>query len=356
MDGVQDTGEAGIAGITVKLKDAGGTAVQTTKTDTNGLYSFDVAAGTYSVVFEKPTGYTFTGQDKGANDALDSDVSSTGATASFTVAAGEQKLTIDAGLYLSGPKFYVADTYCDTVFKYSDRGGSMGDFDLRTGNTTPTGIAANLDGSKLWVLDDNKNIYLHNANGTSAGQWKAGDLGSAPEGIAVSGQDVWIVDSGSDKIYWYDNGATWTSGTHTATKTFTLNSAITNAKGIATDGDRLWLVNDGTMDKVYVYDVGGAVETNPTLSLLGSWALASGNAKPTGLTIDPTGSSMSIWVVDNGTDKVYEYANARSLTSGSGATPTTFNLAYGNSNPQDIADPLSLVGQATAGLAQDVFC
>jgi hypothetical protein len=103
--------------------------------------------------------------------------------------------------------------------------------------------------------------------------------------------------------------------------------------------------------------VGGTVETNPTLSLLGSWALASGNAKPTGLTIDPTGSSMSIWVVDNGTDKVYEYANARSLTTGSGPTPTTFNLAYGNSNAQDIADPLSLVGLAdTAGITQEVFC
>jgi hypothetical protein len=356
MDGVQDAGESGIAGVTVKLKDEGGTVLQTTKTDASGLYSFDVAAGTYSVFFDRPTGYAFTGQDKGGNDALDSDAFSSGGTATLTVAGGEQKLTIDAGLVVSGPKFYVVDSYCDSVFKYNEDGGGTGNFDLRSANTGPTGIAANLDGSKLWVLDSNKNVYIHNANGTSAGQWKAADLGTAPEGIAVSGQDVWIVDSASDKIYWYDNGATWTSGTHTATKTFALNSAITNAKGIATDGDRLWLVNDGTTDKVYVYDVGGAVETNPTLSLLGSWTLASGNAKPTGLTIDPTNSSTSIWVVDNGTDKVYEYANARSVTSGSGPTPTTFNLAYGNSNAQDIADPLSFIGQVDAGISQEVFC
>jgi hypothetical protein len=82
----------------------------------------------------------------------------------------------------------------------------------------------------------------------------------------------------------------------------------------------------------------------------------SSNAKPTGLTIDPTGSSMSIWVVDDGTDKVHEYANARSLASGSGPTPKTFGLGYGNDHPQDIADSLSLIGQAdAASLSPEYF-
>jgi hypothetical protein len=65
---------------------------------------------------------------------------------------------------------------------------------------------------------------------------------------------------------------------------------------------------------------------------------------------------MSIWVADDGTHKVYEYANARSLTSGSGPTPKTFSLGYGNDHPQDIADPLSLIDQAhAASLSPDYF-
>lgn len=46
-----------------------------------------------------------------------------------------------------------------------------------------------------------------------------------------------------------------------------------------------------------------------------------------------------IWIVDNGTDKVYQYAAAASRTSGSQMTSATFALAAGNTNPQDIADP-----------------
>jgi hypothetical protein len=65
---------------------------------------------------------------------------------------------------------------------------------------------------------------------------------------------------------------------------------------------------------------------------------------------------MSIWVVEDGTDKVYGYANARTLTSGSGPTPKTFSPGYGNDRPQDIADPLSLVGQAdAASLSPECF-
>ena len=58
------------------------------------------------------------------------------------------------------------------------------------------------------------------------------------------------------------------------------------------------------------------------------------------ITLDPTGASQSLWVVDSGTDTVYEYANARSLASGSNvAASATFALGSGNTTPQDIFDP-----------------
>ena len=86
-------------------------------------------------------------------------------------------------------------------------------------------------------------------------------------------------------------------------------------------------------------------------TLLGSWTTTSPKT-PTGITIDPSGASQSIWVVDNGTDRVYEYTNARTRISGSQAAASSFALAAGNTTPTDIADPLSFPAStsvATAG-------
>jgi hypothetical protein len=43
--------------------------------------------------------------------------------------------------------------------------------------------------------------------------------------------------------------------------------------------------------------------------------------------------------VDNGSDRVYEYTNARNRNSGSQLAAASFALSAGNTNPQGIADP-----------------
>jgi hypothetical protein len=48
-----------------------------------------------------------------------------------------------------------------------------------------------------------------------------------------------------------------------------------------------------------------------------------------------------LWIVDSGTDRVYQFDNARARTSGSQSPSTSFALAAGNTNPQGIADPPS---------------
>src|SRR4029078_7064837 len=85
-----------------------------------------------------------------------------------------------------------------------------------------------------------------------------------------------------------------------------------------------------TTDKVFKYSLAG--------SLLGSWTIDAANKAPTGITIDPATVS-NIWIVDSGTDKVYQYNAAATRTSGSQAASLTFALAAGNTNPQGIADP-----------------
>lgn len=103
MDGIQDDGEAGAPGVTVELRDCAGNLLGSMLTDANGNYLFDgLMPGDYKVNFVKPEGYTFTLQDIGANDAVDSDADATGATACTTLDAGETDLTIDAGLFVVG--------------------------------------------------------------------------------------------------------------------------------------------------------------------------------------------------------------------------------------------------------------
>ncbi|MES2626792.1 MAG: SdrD B-like domain-containing protein, partial [Pseudomonadota bacterium] len=101
MNGVQDSGEKGIANVTVKLLNSAGTVVDTTTTNSTGKYLFDeLNPGDYKIQVVKPSGFYITKQNQGSNDGLDSDIStSTGTTALTTLTAGENDLSWDAGLY-----------------------------------------------------------------------------------------------------------------------------------------------------------------------------------------------------------------------------------------------------------------
>ena len=102
-DGLQ-TGESGRDGVTVNLLDSGGIPTgQSTVTAGGGFYSFVVSAGTYIVEFVAPAGTTFSLQDVGGDDTIDSDVNPTGRTAPITVVAGQTNDTIDAGLIIITP-------------------------------------------------------------------------------------------------------------------------------------------------------------------------------------------------------------------------------------------------------------
>jgi hypothetical protein len=99
-NGLQDTGEPGIDGATVRLRGAGGSVVATTLT-AGGNYLFSgLAPGQYSVEFVLPGGYVFTSRDVGGDDGIDSDAeTTTGRTVDTTLVAGETDLTWDAGVY-----------------------------------------------------------------------------------------------------------------------------------------------------------------------------------------------------------------------------------------------------------------
>ncbi|MEZ5045997.1 MAG: SdrD B-like domain-containing protein [Chitinophagaceae bacterium] len=99
-DGIQDSGETGVSGVTVTLCDASGNPVATTITNANGFYIFtDVVPGTYSVRFDAPIGLGFSPNSGTVSDASNSDANpTTGKTGTFTVNAGDNITYVDAGL------------------------------------------------------------------------------------------------------------------------------------------------------------------------------------------------------------------------------------------------------------------
>ncbi|MBV6523040.1 MAG: hypothetical protein MNPFHGCM_03207 [Gemmatimonadaceae bacterium] len=92
-NGIQDPGEAGIAGATVTLNGPGGTQVATT--DATGAYSFtSLAGGTYSVTVATPNGYILSPTAQGADPARDSN----GSPASVTLATSStMDVSVDVG-------------------------------------------------------------------------------------------------------------------------------------------------------------------------------------------------------------------------------------------------------------------
>jgi uncharacterized repeat protein (TIGR01451 family) len=101
-NGIQDSGEPGIANVQVELlKSDGTTTAFTTSTDVNGLYSFTgLMPGTYLVKFILPSGYSFSPTDQGSDNALDSDAdTSAGTTSPITLTSGQSDNTRDAGMY-----------------------------------------------------------------------------------------------------------------------------------------------------------------------------------------------------------------------------------------------------------------
>jgi sugar lactone lactonase YvrE len=234
-------------------------------------------------------------------------------------------------------KFFVADSGSNAAtFQYGSGGTSEEISPQASGNTAPRGLATTAVGDKVWVVDANKTVYVYSNHGTLLGSWSPSGLNvnAQLEGVATNGTDVWLLDNGQDKIYKYTGAASRLSGSQSAVSSFNLASGKNgnaNGKGLVTDRSSIWVVDDGTStDKVFKYSLAG--------SSLGNWTIDTANSHPTGLTINPASVS-DIWIVDNVTLKVYQYANAATRISGSQNAAATFALAAGNTNPQDIADP-----------------
>jgi len=105
-NGIQDAGETGIAGVTVSLCNASGTALGPADiTDANGRYLFEnLLPGSYAIRFAIPSGYVLSSGQEGDDQTIDSNADpETGLTPVVVLAEGTTNLTLDAGLWHPQP-------------------------------------------------------------------------------------------------------------------------------------------------------------------------------------------------------------------------------------------------------------
>jgi hypothetical protein len=101
QNGIQDAGETGVSGVTVRLLNAVSLqVVSSTTTDSSGIYGFSgVMPGDYRIEFVAPSGAAFSPKDSGSNDVVDSDANpADGRTDVFTMMPCDSLSHFDAGI------------------------------------------------------------------------------------------------------------------------------------------------------------------------------------------------------------------------------------------------------------------
>jgi RHS repeat-associated protein len=227
------------------------------------------------------------------------------------------------------PRFFVADSQTDQTYRYGTTGSPQGSFGLGPSNNV-RGITTTGAGDPIWTVDNDDRVYVYDpATGDLLGSWTAGTINN-PEDIATDGTDIWILDRADDRIYRYAGAASRRGGQQPPTDSLQLHQDNRDGYGLATDGDRFWVV-DKNAGAVFVYNLNG--------TFLGRWSIDPQNKQPTGITLDP-GGSRDVWIVDLHHNAVFRYENSKSLLSGSQNAADSFQLGPGNVRPEGLADPV----------------
>ena len=231
-------------------------------------------------------------------------------------------------LLLTRSSFHVVDNVSSASYTYA--GDSLtGSFALATNNDTVRGIASTPDGGTFWTIDLDREVFVYDGSGTLLGSWRATGL-AIPEGIAIHGNDVWIVSRGTDEVFRFAGGALYTSGEYSPDSSFALDPQNSDPWGMTTDGESIWVVNDRLDQwKVFKYDVAGA--------LLGSWTLDEANKNARGITLDPSNPDDLLVANDGGLNSVFRYTNGAVEVSGSLSASETIELTAANQSPSGIA-------------------
>jgi uncharacterized repeat protein (TIGR01451 family) len=340
-NGIQDTGETGLSGVTVQLLDSTGNSVlQTSATDANGLYNFTVTPGTYRVRFLLPGGYQFSLADQGGDDTQDSDADiGTGMTSTVAVSTNGHVTTLDAGIYETA-------SVGDFVWKDSNANGVQDG-----GETGLDGVTVTLytsTGIQIGLPQITGTDGAYSFTGLTPGSYKV-CFTSLPSGYLYSptgaGTSATDSDANTGSPAGCSTAFTLTSG---QTKTdidagLYKNASIGDFVWVDTDGDGVQDGGESGLENVTVtlYTSGDVQVGSPaSTSGLGAYSFANltpGDykvcfTKPSGYQFSPTGAGTT--ATDSNADTTTGCSAVFTLNSGDANT----TLDAGLYQPVSIGD------------------
>ena len=184
---------------------------------------------------------------------------------------------------------------------------AVDNYALNSGNTAPRGAASTAAGDKsLGRRRQSQGVSSTTpaAACSAPGPPARWPRNATPEGIATNGTDVWIVDAKSDKVFKYTGAASRLSGSQNAASSFNLNSGNAEPQGhrhrrhVAVGRQRLARPTRCS-------------STRWPGALLGSWTISSGELEADRASRSIPANVSNIWIVDSGTDRVYQYNGRR---------------------------------------------
>ncbi|WP_419194230.1 SdrD B-like domain-containing protein [Novipirellula herctigrandis] len=238
-DGQQDHDEVGIAGVTVELMDVDGELLDTTQTNSNGLYNFSgLAAGDYTLKFIPPTNFVFSARYQGSDAENGSNADPvTGLTEVIHLNAGQVDKSIDAGMYQAA---------VDTMFEAEDYEWIDSPWQVRSDASASGGKAIeapNMSGSYYYSPPNCKKVQ-YSFSVAESGMF---ELSGLVQARSSKDNSVWVKVNDKPWVEWHipvtGNDYQWqavTDGWHQNAVTFDLDAGVhTMQLRVREDGTRL---------------------------------------------------------------------------------------------------------------------
>jgi hypothetical protein len=245
----------------------------------------------------------------------------------------------DIAFNTDGTKMFIVSGVYDNIQEYALSTGfnistaSFTDsFSVYSQETSPSGIAFNTDGTKMFIVGfsgDDVNEYLLStgfdvSTASYTRNFSIGSQDTIPNGIAFNtdGTKMFIVGQANDCVYEYALSTGFNIATASYTQLIYIGTEETAPQGIEfnTDGTKMFICGS-TGDDVNEYALSTGFDVS-TASYTRNFSVASQDTNPKGIAFSTNGTKM--FIVGLANDDVYEYAlGSLNAPSGYHAVHTT---------------------------------
>ena len=245
-------------------------------------------------------------------------------TTQSTYVGAQTNAPRDVAFSNDGAKMFVIGSDSDAVHEYKlsvpfnvTSSNFTANFDVSPRFITGTGIAFSPNGAKMFVigLDSNESVAVTGytlstpfnvTSSTFTDSFRLSSVGN-PSDVTFSnnGAKMFVVSSQYDVVYEYALSTPFNVTSPTFTDSISVGSQDTLLTGVtfSNNGAKMFVVGTGN-DAVYEYSL--STPFNVTSSTFtDSISIGSQDTSPTGITFSTNGAKM--FIVGDGTDKVYEY-------------------------------------------------